>query len=50
VLEKQHQRNQIKAQFAGLDYKFYIMDPLNMLCVAVNKPTQFGLSIKADEA
>jgi FkbM family methyltransferase len=40
---------EIKAQFAGLDYKFYIMDPLNMLCAPVIKSTQFGLSIEANE-
>jgi hypothetical protein len=41
---------EIKAQFAGLDYKFYVMDRLNMLCAPTAKAAQFGLSIKADEA
>jgi FkbM family methyltransferase len=41
--------NGIKAQFADLDYKFYIMDKLNMLCAPVAKSAQYGLSINAQE-
>lgn len=39
----------IKAQFFGLEYKFYIMDDLNMLCVPVCKLTNSTLSIDAQE-
>jgi FkbM family methyltransferase len=41
--------NNIKAQFAGLDYKFYVMDRLNMLCVPTGKSAQYGISINAQE-
>ncbi len=41
--------NGIKAQFAGLDYKFFIMDKLNMLCAPTAKVAQYGLTIKAQE-
>ena len=40
----------IKAQFAGLDYKFFIMDQLNMLCAPVSKLTESPLTINAKEA
>jgi FkbM family methyltransferase len=41
---------EIKAQLAGLDYKFYIMDHLNMLCAPIAKSVQYGLTIQAEEA
>ena len=36
----------IKAQFAGLEYKFYLMDRLNMLCVPISKFDSSTLSIQ----
>jgi FkbM family methyltransferase len=42
--------NEIKAQFAGLDYKFYVMDRLNMLCAPSEKSAQYGLTVQAEEA
>jgi FkbM family methyltransferase len=42
--------NAIKAQFAGLDYKFDMMDELNMLCAPVGKLEQRKLTIVAQEA
>ena len=42
-------KDRIKAQFAGLDYKFFIMDKLNMLCAPTAKVAQYGLTIKAQE-
>lgn len=36
----------IKAQFAGLEYKFYLMDSLNMLCVPISKFDSSTLSIQ----
>jgi FkbM family methyltransferase len=40
----------IKAQFAGLGYKFYIMDNLNMLCAPVEKLAELNIAIAAREA
>jgi FkbM family methyltransferase len=37
----------IKAQFAGLDYTFFIMDKLNMLCAPTQKLAKSPLSINA---
>jgi FkbM family methyltransferase len=42
--------NDIKAQFVGLDYKFYIMDKLNMLCAPACKLADLKLTIRAPEA
>jgi FkbM family methyltransferase len=42
--------NEIKAQFAGIEYKFYIMDRLNMLCAPTTKSVEYGLTIQAEEA
>lgn len=41
--------NEIKKQFEGLDYKFYIMDQLNMLCAPASRMSD-KLQIKAKEA
>ncbi len=40
----------IKTQFAGLDYKFYVMDQLNMLCAPAHILAASDLSIHAPEA
>jgi len=40
----------IKAQFAGLDYQFYIMDQLNMLCAPTQKLEKSALTINAKKA
>lgn len=40
----------IKNQFVGLDYKFYIMDGLNMLCVPTEKLRQSRLTINLPSA
>jgi FkbM family methyltransferase len=40
----------IKEQFVGLDYKFYIMDGLNMLCAPTGRLAQFKIAITAREA
>jgi FkbM family methyltransferase len=42
--------NKIKAQFAGLDYKFYLMDELNMLCVPTTRLARTQLTVRAPEA
>lgn len=42
--------NEIKAQFSGLEYKFYIMDQLNMLCAPADKLNESQLTINAEEA
>jgi len=39
----------IKQQFAGLDYKFYGVDPLNMLCAPVARLESSGVKIKIPE-
>ncbi len=38
---------EIKAQFAGLDYDFYLMDDLNVLCAPVSKLDKAALNINA---
>jgi len=40
----------IKAQFAGLGYKFYIMDTLNMLCAPADRLALQKISVTAPEA
>lgn len=40
----------IKAQFAGLGYKFYIMDDLNMLCAPPDRLALLNIAITAREA
>ena len=40
----------IKAQFAGLDYKFYIMDNLNMLCAPADRLARLDIAITAQVA
>ncbi|MGA3403133.1 MAG: FkbM family methyltransferase [Acetobacteraceae bacterium] len=40
----------IKAQFAGLGYKFYIMDRLNMLCAPADRLARLDIPITAREA
>lgn len=40
----------IKAQFAGLDYRFYIMDGLNMLCAPPDRLARLDIAITAREA
>jgi FkbM family methyltransferase len=40
----------IKAQFAGLPYRFHIMDQLNLLCVPTERLTGLQLEIKAPQA
>lgn len=40
----------IKAQFEGLDYKFYIMDPLNLLAAPKKLLEAHGIVINAQEA
>ncbi len=37
----------LKAQFEGLDYEFYLMDDLNMLCAPREKLAASPLSINA---
>ncbi len=39
----------IKAQFAGLHYKFYVMDRLNLLCAPVARLVASPLTINAPE-
>jgi len=39
--------NEIKAQFEGLDYQFYIMDQLNMLCAPTARLAGSGINIDA---
>lgn len=39
----------IKAQFDGLDYKFYVMDQLNLLCAPVGRLSASQLSVTAEE-
>lgn len=41
---------EIKAQFDGLDYEFYIMDQLNMLCAPAQKLANSTLNINAPKA
>jgi FkbM family methyltransferase len=42
-------REEIKAQFAGLEYKFYLIDPLNMLCVpSARVSTAMGRQVVID--
>jgi FkbM family methyltransferase len=40
---------EVKAQFSKLDYKFYLMDDLNMLCAPKNKLDDSRLIINAKE-
>jgi len=40
----------IKAQFSSLDYKFYLMDQLNMLCAPTKRLKDSALNINAKEA
>jgi len=40
----------IKQQFDSLDYKFYLMDHLNMLCAPVSRLETVDLVVKAKEA
>lgn len=40
----------IKAQFSNLDYKFYLMDQLNMLCAPSFRLSDSSLNINAKEA
>ena len=37
--------DEIRAQFAGLEYEFYTMDHLNMLCAPANKLTQLNIVV-----
>jgi FkbM family methyltransferase len=39
----------IKAQFVGLEYKFYIMDNLNMLCAPADKLARLNIAVTARE-
>ena len=39
--------NEIKEQFEGLDYQFYIMDQLNMLCAPAARLAGSGINIDA---
>jgi FkbM family methyltransferase len=39
----------IKAQFAGLGYRFYIMDSLNMLCAPADRLARLGIPVTARE-
>ena len=41
--------DEIKAQFTGLDYKFYIMDQLNLLCAPVSRLEKSPLKINAKD-
>jgi FkbM family methyltransferase len=41
-------KDAIKAQFDGLDYRFYLMDELNMLCAPASRSA--GFEIKAPQA
>jgi FkbM family methyltransferase len=41
--------NDIKRQFAGLDYKFFLMDKLNMLCAPTARLKRTKIKIAADE-
>ena len=43
-------RDEIRAQFAGLDYQFYLMDNLNMLCAPAERLAASKISIRAPEA
>jgi FkbM family methyltransferase len=40
---------EIKAQFSGLDYQFFIMDKLNLLCAPTERLTQSALNINAKQ-
>lgn len=40
---------ELKAQFSGLEYRFYIMDKLNMLCVPQSRLTNLAIQINAKE-
>lgn len=40
----------IKQKFDGLDYKFFIMDPLNMLCAPQKRLAASALTVNAQEA
>lgn len=42
--------DEIKAQFEGLDYQFYIMDDLNLLCAPSGRLNGSGLNITAPKA
>lgn len=39
----------IKAAFSGLDYRFYLMDNLNMLCMPISRQEELQLEILAAE-
>lgn len=39
----------IKAQFKGLDYKFYVMDQLNLLCAPAGRLSESQLNVTAEE-
>lgn len=41
--------DEIKAQFEGLDYSFYIMDDLNMLCAPARRVSQNSFNINAKQ-
>ena len=41
--------NEIKKQFEGLDYKFFVMDQLNMLCAPVARINSSQIKITAKE-
>lgn len=41
--------NEIKTQFSGLEYKFYIMDKLNMLCATASKLADLNLRVMGSE-
>lgn len=40
---------EIKAQFAGLNYRFFLMDDLNMLCAPTDKLSASSLNVAARE-
>ena len=40
---------QIKAQFTGLEYRFYVMDKLNMLCAPLSRLNTSSVTINAKE-
>jgi FkbM family methyltransferase len=41
---------EIKAQFSGLEYQFFIMDELNLLCAPADRLAQSALNINAKKA
>jgi len=42
-------REQIQSAFSGLDYRFYLMDKLNMLCLPVSRQKDLQLNVRATE-